>query len=88
MKEEIELFGVLHARRGAWSDEALRVIRACWAPGERPSFHGELFAFDERRQHRVLLTESLRPPAAKAPAGIVRPSAVAVFVYFTRCGPR
>ena len=26
VSEEIELFGVPHARRGAWSDEALRVI--------------------------------------------------------------
>jgi probable F420-dependent oxidoreductase len=47
MKEEIELFGVPHARRGAWSDEALRVIRACWAPAERTSFHGEFFSFDD-----------------------------------------
>ncbi|MBI2206036.1 MAG: LLM class F420-dependent oxidoreductase [Candidatus Rokubacteria bacterium] len=47
MKEEIELFGVPHERRGAWSDEALRIIRACWAPGERVSFHGEFFQFDE-----------------------------------------
>jgi probable F420-dependent oxidoreductase len=47
MKEEIELFGVPHARRGAWSDEALRVIRACWSPGERTSFHGEFFSFDD-----------------------------------------
>ena len=47
MKEEVELFGVPHARRGAWSDEALAVIRACWSPGERTSFHGEFFSFDE-----------------------------------------
>src|SRR5215813_13197668 len=30
MREEIELFGVDYERRGAWSDEALRVLRACW----------------------------------------------------------
>lgn len=47
MREEIELFGVPHARRGAWSDEALRVIRACWAPGDRTSFRGEFFRFDD-----------------------------------------
>jgi probable F420-dependent oxidoreductase len=47
MKEEIELLGVPYARRGAWSDEAIRVIRACWAPAERTSFRGEFFAFDD-----------------------------------------
>jgi len=45
MKEEIELFGVPHARRGAWSDEAIRVMRACWTD-ERASFRGEFFAFE------------------------------------------
>jgi len=47
MKEEIELFGVPHERRGAWSDEALRIIRACWAPAERTVFRGEFFQFDD-----------------------------------------
>ena len=46
MKEEIELFGVDHRRRGAWSDEALRVLRACWHE-PRPSFAGEFFRFAE-----------------------------------------
>jgi probable F420-dependent oxidoreductase len=46
MREEIELFGVPYARRGAWSDEALRVMRACWR-GERAAFKGEFFAFDD-----------------------------------------
>ena len=46
MKEEIELLGVKHERRGAWSDEAIRVMRACWKDG-RASFKGEFFAFDD-----------------------------------------
>jgi len=46
MREEIELLGAPYARRGAWSDEALRVIRTCWRD-ERPSFAGEFFRFDE-----------------------------------------
>jgi probable F420-dependent oxidoreductase len=45
MREEIELLGAPYARRGAWSDEALRVIRTCWEQ-ERPSFAGEFFRFD------------------------------------------
>jgi probable F420-dependent oxidoreductase len=47
MREEIELFGVPHERRGAWSDEALAVIRACWAPEPRTSFRGQFFSFDD-----------------------------------------
>jgi probable F420-dependent oxidoreductase len=46
MKEEIELLGVEHARRGAWSDEAIRVMRACWKDA-RVRFKGEFFAFDD-----------------------------------------
>jgi len=46
MKEEIELFGVDFRKRGAWSDEALRVLRACWRD-PRPSFTGTFFRFDE-----------------------------------------
>ncbi len=46
MREEIELFGVPYARRGAWTDEAIRVMRACWRD-ERVSFAGEFFRFDE-----------------------------------------
>ncbi len=45
LREEIELFGVPYRRRGAWSDEALRVMRACWSQ-ERPAFAGEFFTFD------------------------------------------
>src|SRR3989442_3686117 len=44
MREEIGLFGVDYARRGAWSDEALRIMRACWRE-ERPSFRGEFVSF-------------------------------------------
>src|SRR5437773_5806549 len=44
MREEIELFGVPHAQRGAWSDEAIRIMRACWRD-ERASFKGEFYAF-------------------------------------------
>jgi len=46
MKEEIELFGVKHERRGAWSDEAIRVMRACWTDG-RVSFKGQFFTLDD-----------------------------------------
>jgi probable F420-dependent oxidoreductase len=46
MREEIELFGVPYARRGAWTDEAIKVMRACWRD-ERVSFKGEFFRFDE-----------------------------------------
>lgn len=44
LREEIELFGVPYQRRGAWSDEALRIMRACWSE-ERPVFAGEFFSF-------------------------------------------
>ena len=45
LREEIELFGVDYARRGAWSDEALRIMQTCWRE-ERPSFRGEFVSFD------------------------------------------
>ena len=45
MREEIELLGVPYARRGTWSDEAIRVMRACWTE-ERAAFAGEFFRFD------------------------------------------
>lgn len=45
MREEIELFGVPYERRGAWSDEAIRVLRACWEE-ERSRFAGEFFRFE------------------------------------------
>jgi probable F420-dependent oxidoreductase len=46
MREEIELFGVPYARRGAWTDEAIAIMRACWRD-DRVSFRGEFFSFDE-----------------------------------------
>ena len=47
MREEIELFDVPYEQRGAWSDEALAVIRACWSSEARTSFRGRFFAFDD-----------------------------------------
>ncbi len=46
MREEIELLGGDYDRRGAWSDEALAVMRACWRDA-RTAHHGEFFSFDE-----------------------------------------
>jgi probable F420-dependent oxidoreductase len=46
MREEIELLGVPYGRRGAWSDEAVRVMRACWTQ-EHVSFKGEFFTIDD-----------------------------------------
>ncbi|MGH7317173.1 MAG: LLM class F420-dependent oxidoreductase [Candidatus Rokuibacteriota bacterium] len=46
MREEIELLGGSYDRRGAWSDEALAVMRACWRDA-RTAHHGEFFSFDE-----------------------------------------
>lgn len=46
MREEIEMLGVPHDRRGTWSDEALGVMRACWAPEARTSFAGEFFRLE------------------------------------------
>lgn len=45
MREEIELLGGNYDRRGAWSDEALTVMRACWRDA-RTEHHGEFFSFD------------------------------------------
>jgi probable F420-dependent oxidoreductase len=46
MREEIELLGGDYDRRGAWSDEALAVMRACWRDA-RAAHQGEFFSFDE-----------------------------------------
>jgi len=46
MREEIELLGGNYDRRGAWSDEALAVMRACWR-NARTAHHGKFFSFDE-----------------------------------------
>jgi len=46
MREEIEILGGNYDRRGAWSDEAIRIMRTCWAE-ERPRHAGEFFTFGE-----------------------------------------
>lgn len=46
MEEEITLFGVPYARRGAWSDEAIRIMRACWSQAHA-SYKGQFFQFDD-----------------------------------------
>lgn len=46
MEEEITLLGVPYAQRGAWSDEAIRIMRACWSQ-ERASWKGRFFQFEE-----------------------------------------
>jgi len=46
MREEIELLGAPFDQRGAWSDEAIRVMRACWGD-ERTSFQGRFFTFSD-----------------------------------------
>lgn len=46
MREEIEILGGNYDRRGAWSDEAIRIMRTCWAE-ERPRHAGEFFSFGE-----------------------------------------
>jgi probable F420-dependent oxidoreductase len=46
MREEIELLGAPFEQRGAWTDEAIRIMRACWS-NERVSFRGRFFSFPE-----------------------------------------
>ena len=46
MREEIELLGAPFDQRGAWSDEAIRIMRACWRD-ERTRFRGRFFAFED-----------------------------------------
>lgn len=46
MREEIELLGGNYDRRGAWSDEAIAVMRACWRDA-RTAHRGEFFSFDD-----------------------------------------
>jgi probable F420-dependent oxidoreductase len=46
MREEIELLGAPYDKRGAWTDEAIRIMRACWR-NERVSFRGQFFSFPE-----------------------------------------
>lgn len=46
LEEEIRILSVPPAQRGAWSDEAIRVMRTCWSQ-ERASYHGQFVQFDE-----------------------------------------
>src|SRR5512132_3810155 len=46
MREEIEILGAPFDRRGAWSDDAIRVMRACWREG-RVRYKGQFVSFDE-----------------------------------------
>jgi probable F420-dependent oxidoreductase len=46
MREEIELLGAPFDQRGAWSDEAIRIMRACWRD-ERTRFQGHFFSFED-----------------------------------------
>jgi len=46
MREEIELLGGPFDKRGAWSDEAIRVMRECWREG-RTRYRGRFFSFDD-----------------------------------------
>jgi probable F420-dependent oxidoreductase len=46
MREEIELLGAPYDHRGAWTDEAIQVMRACWRD-ERVSFRGRFFDVPE-----------------------------------------
>jgi probable F420-dependent oxidoreductase len=45
MREEIELLGAPYGERGAWSDEAIALMRACWRD-ERVDFLGRFFRVD------------------------------------------
>ena len=46
LRDEIELLGVPFGRRGRWSDEALQVMKRCWAD-ERSKHDGAFFRFDD-----------------------------------------
>src|SRR3990172_3387739 len=46
MEEEITLLGAPFAKRGAWSDEAIKIMRVCWSQ-EKASYKGQFFSFDE-----------------------------------------
>lgn len=46
MEEEITLLGAPFSKRGAWSDEAIRIMRTCWSQ-EKASYKGQFFSFDE-----------------------------------------
>lgn len=45
MEEEITILGAPFAKRGAWSDEAIKIMRTCWSQ-EKAAFKGQFFSFD------------------------------------------
>src|SRR5437867_12822241 len=45
MREEIELLGAPYDQRGAWTDEAIALMRACWRD-DRVDFMGRFFRVD------------------------------------------
>lgn len=58
MGEQFEALGVdLFERRGAATDEAIRLLRAAWAPGAEVSFSGEVYRFPPVR----FLPKPVRP---------------------------
>src|SRR4030095_7754094 len=77
MREEIELFGVPYARRGAWTDEAIKVMRACWRD-DRVSFQGEFFDFADLgcrprpARGTIPIWIGGHPPPPRAPAPPLR----------------
>jgi probable F420-dependent oxidoreductase len=46
MREEIELLGAPFDKRGAWSDEAIEIMRRCWREGPA-RYQGQFFSFDD-----------------------------------------
>ena len=46
MEEEIRTLGGPFAKRGAFSDEAIRIMKKCWSQ-ERASYKGQFVSFDE-----------------------------------------
>ena len=52
MREEIEILGGNYDRRGAWSDEAIRIMRACWSEEQRALPGGVLLLRRDRRGAR------------------------------------
>jgi probable F420-dependent oxidoreductase len=50
MREQFEVLGTdIFDRRGAATDEAIRLLRAAWAPGAEVSFAGEVYRFQPVR---------------------------------------
>ena len=62
MREEVELLGAPYDRRGAWTDEAIRIMRACWTE-ERAAFSGEFFRIPP-------VSSAPKPPGGSIPIWI------------------